>query len=131
MAFTKARILYFNNASKADYILWRLKQDKIIPPDYKISKVSQFSGGTGDYYRWGQRLTNFTAGETNLLYLLSYRYEDKVPRDLKKIYELLEDGYKLPIHNGYGYIFKDIGLPECSKVNGLNYPELDNLKNLK
>lgn len=120
---------YFHEAQYADDILWKLRQNKVIPSNYKISKVSQFDGGTGEYYRWGQELKNFTAGEVNILKLLSCREEDKNPKTLEEIYSLFPKGYKLETH--YGYIFKDVGLKDDSKVNGLEYPELKTLKSLK
>ena len=122
---------YYNNAEYADTILWKLRQNQVIPHDYKLSKVFQFDGGTGDYYRWGQTLKNINAGDINLLASLSSREEDKNPNTLEEIYYLLENGYKLETHYDYGYIFKDISLKESQKVNGLNYPELESLKSLK
>ena len=124
---------YYNNAEYADTILWKLRQNQVIPHDYKLSKVFQFDGGTGDYYRWGQTLKNITAGEINILETLSSREEDNNPRTLEEIYNLLEKGYKLETHYSYGYIFKDLGLieTETSRVNGLINPELKILKSLK
>lgn len=122
---------YFKNAEQADDLIWRLRQNKVIPHNYKLSKVFQFDGGTGEYYRWGQTLKNINAGEVNLLETLSSREEDKNPKTLEEIYSLLEQGYKLETHTGYGYIFKDMGLPESSRVNGLLHPELKFLKSLK
>lgn len=122
---------YFKNAEHGDSILWKLRQNKVIPHNYKISKVFQFDGGTGEYYRWGQTLKNITAGEVNLLATLSSREEDNNPTTLEEIYNLLEGGYKLETHYGFGYIFKDIGLVETSRVDGLINQELKSLKSLK